>query len=178
MPDIARYSVHENLRRHELEGVELASVSRRGVALAIDFLIAALSFILLSTGGAVALGRLGLLDLDRDINFQFTFFDNWYSAVWLVIYFAGSAFLMNGLTPGKRLMGVRILSLKGPRIGFWQSVERALGYGASTIELGVGFLQAKWNPNRIATHDRIAETIVVRERRSNSGGADRETLSE
>jgi uncharacterized RDD family membrane protein YckC len=46
----------------------------------------------------------------------------------------------------------------------WHSVERALGYGASALEAGFGFLQYFIHPNRRTVHDRIAETIVVKER--------------
>jgi uncharacterized RDD family membrane protein YckC len=40
-----------------------------------------------------------------------------------------------------------------------------LGYGASTLELGFGFIQYFIHPNRQTVHDRIAETIVIDERR-------------
>jgi uncharacterized RDD family membrane protein YckC len=56
-----------------------------------------------------------------------------------------------------------VVSLTHPRITLWTAVERALGYGASFLELGFGFLQYFLNPNRQTVHDRIAETIVVRE---------------
>jgi len=47
---------------------------------------------------------------------------------------------------------------------FFQSIERALGYGASFLEAGFGFIQFFINPNRRTVHDRIAETIVVDEK--------------
>ena len=46
---------------------------------------------------------------------------------------------------------------------FWQSIEQALGYGASILEAGFGIVQFFINPNRRTVHDRIAETIVVDE---------------
>jgi hypothetical protein len=51
------------------------------------------------------------------------------------------------------------------RISFWHCMERALGYGASGLEGGLGFLQIFWNPNRMCLHDRIAETIVIRDQK-------------
>jgi hypothetical protein len=36
-----------------------------------------------------------------------------------------------------------------------------LGYFASAFEFGFGFFQAFWNPNRMALHDKIGETIVI-----------------
>ena len=49
------------------------------------------------------------------------------------------------------------------RITFWQAVERALGYGASMLEGGFGFFQYFIYPNRRCVHDRIAETIVIKD---------------
>jgi uncharacterized RDD family membrane protein YckC len=40
-----------------------------------------------------------------------------------------------------------------------------LGYGASALEAGFGFFQYFLQPNRACVHDRIAETIVVKEPR-------------
>jgi len=47
------------------------------------------------------------------------------------------------------------------RLGIWQSVERALGYGAAVLEGGLGFVQFFWDRNRMCAQDRLAETIVV-----------------
>jgi hypothetical protein len=46
-------------------------------------------------------------------------------------------------------------------MGLWQSIERGLGYGAAVLELGLGFLQFFWDPNRMCAQDRLAETIVI-----------------
>jgi uncharacterized RDD family membrane protein YckC len=45
-------------------------------------------------------------------------------------------------------------------------VERALGYGASFLEFGFGFLQYFIDSNRRTVHDRIAETIVIQDRKT------------
>jgi hypothetical protein len=46
-------------------------------------------------------------------------------------------------------------------MGAWQSIERALGYGAAVLEAGLGFAQFFWDRNRMCAQDRLAETIVV-----------------
>jgi hypothetical protein len=51
--------------------------------------------------------------------------------------------------------------LTSDRLGIWQSVERALGYGAAVLEGGLGFVQFFWDRNRMCAQDRLAETIVV-----------------
>ena len=46
------------------------------------------------------------------------------------------------------------------------SDKRALGYGASALEFGFGFIQYFIHPNRRTVHDRIAETIVVKKKKA------------
>lgn len=79
----------------------------------------------------------------------------------LVLYYGIATYVGNGQTPGKWVARTRILSLTHERIGLWQSIERALGYGAAVLECGLGFLQYFWSPNRMCAQDRLAETIVV-----------------
>lgn len=84
----------------------------------------------------------------------------------LVLYFATFHYFGNGRTPGKMLARTRIVSLTGERLGVWQSIERALGYGAAILEGGLGFLQFFWDKNRMCAQDRLAETIVIDVRKS------------
>ena len=81
------------------------------------------------------------------------------------IYFTLTNYFTKGKTLGKWIMRIRIVSIYHPKISFWHCVERALGYAASTLEAGLGFLQIFWNPNRMCLHDRIAETIVVQDKK-------------
>lgn len=81
------------------------------------------------------------------------------------IYFALLNYFTNGKSLGKWIMRIRVISLYHHKISFWHCAERALGYAASTLELGLGFLQIFWNPNRMCLHDRIAETIVIRDKK-------------
>ena len=78
------------------------------------------------------------------------------------LYFTLTVFFLNGQTLGKKIFRIRVLSIYHKKLGFWHSVERSLGYVASALEFGLGFLQALWNPNRMTLHDKIAETIVVK----------------
>ena len=86
----------------------------------------------------------------------------WVLAV-LIAYFGLATFLGQGQTPGKRLLRIRVVSLTHGHVSLWHALERALGYSASALELGFGFLQYFIHPNRQTVHDRIAETIVVKE---------------
>jgi uncharacterized RDD family membrane protein YckC len=150
---------------HELAGQELASFTSRAVAFFIDFVIAGALFI----AGIVVFFKLAnrytsLGANNKHINIELNFFENWYSIVYLVLFFGLSVYLGNGRTIGKRIMGIRVVSLVHHRVGLWHSIERALGYGASALEFGFGFVQYFIHPNRRTVHDRMAETIVIRDK--------------
>ena len=84
----------------------------------------------------------------------------------MLLYYGLANYLGNGQTPGKWFARTRAVSLTHERMAFWQSVERALGYGAAILEGGLGFAQYFWQPNRMCAQDRLAETIVVDERKT------------
>ena len=83
----------------------------------------------------------------------------------MLLYLGLANYFGNGRTPGKWVARIRAVSLTEERMGLWQSVERALGYGAAVLEGGLGFVQFFWNRNRMCAQDRLAETIVVDERK-------------
>jgi uncharacterized RDD family membrane protein YckC len=155
-PDPSRESV--------LTGLPLASFPRRALALLLDFLIAGILFVGITVGGGILIQKTGIISSDEHINLQFTFFKNWYSIVWLVVYFTLSVYLMNGQTIGKKICRIRIVSLVHEHMSLWHSFERSLGYGASALELGFGFFQYFLRTDRRTVHDRIAETIVIDDR--------------
>lgn len=82
-----------------------------------------------------------------------------------ILYWGAANYFGNGRTPGKWVAGTRSVSLVSDRMGLWQSIERSLGYGAAVLEGGLGFLQYFWDKNRMCAQDRLAETIVVDERK-------------
>jgi len=79
-----------------------------------------------------------------------------------ILYFAISIYFWKGLTIGKYLLKIKVHSLYHEQLGLWHCIERSLGYFASALEFGFGFIQAYWNPNRMALHDKIGETIVIK----------------
>jgi uncharacterized RDD family membrane protein YckC len=153
------FNPHETARLKELDGIRLAPFSRRSTAFLIDLFISVLfsSALLLSYEYIN-----GKFNTSSDIKIDFNF-ENWYSIVATVIYFGLTTYFGNGKTLGKKLLKIRVVSVTHPRVTLWQSIERALGYGASILEFGFGFIQFFINPNRRTVHDRIAETIVVDE---------------
>lgn len=82
---------------------------------------------------------------------------------WTGLYFTALTALWKGQTLGKRLMGVRVVRLNGEPMTFWMSFERFGGYAAGLVTGLLGFAQIFWDRNRQAIHDKITETVVVRE---------------
>jgi hypothetical protein len=82
---------------------------------------------------------------------------------WAGLYFTALVALWNGQTVGKRLMRIRVIRLDGKPVGWWMAFERFGGYAASLVTGLLGFAQVLWDRNRQAMHDKIAETVVVRE---------------
>lgn len=136
-----------------LQGAPLASFRARLGAFVVDGLLIALILLV-----PVWFNRLDVNAADATLSFEFTGLLNVAVAV---LYFGLTTYFGNGATLGKRLLGIRVVSLNHERISLWHSIERALGYAASSLEAGFGFLQYFTHPNRQTVHDRIAETIVV-----------------
>jgi uncharacterized RDD family membrane protein YckC len=154
------FDPHETARAQALEGAPLASFWRRSVAFSVDFLIVLVVFV----GVEIARRYFSLKYLHRDIQMKTGFDPHELEDLAILVVYSGlSVWWTNGLTLGKRPLRIRVVSLKKPKITFWQAIERALGYGASSLEGGFGFVQYFIHHNRQCVHDRIAETIVVNE---------------
>jgi uncharacterized RDD family membrane protein YckC len=68
--------------------------------------------------------------------------------------------LLAGQTPGKRMMGLRILRSDGTRLHFGNALRREIGYVISGI-LFLGYLWILFDNRRQGFHDKLASTIVV-----------------
>jgi len=174
-------------RRRRLEGAPLASFRRRAAGFLLDLFIGAVPLSILFGFFIVYASRHGWLEegkpllrffehehmvevtgkgSDRNVIFDVGFLNNLVGLVWWVLYFGLSLYWGKGKTLGKRLVGIRVVSLDHERLSLWHCIERALAYGASALEAGFGFFQYFLDKNRRTVHDRIAETIVVREERT------------
>lgn len=80
---------------------------------------------------------------------------------WAAFYFTVLTSLWRGQTPGKKLMGIKVVQLDGTDLSLWDSFGRYGGYGAGIATGLVGFAQIFWDANRQAIHDKISATIVV-----------------
>jgi uncharacterized RDD family membrane protein YckC len=153
-----RFHAHETARLRELEGLALASFWQRLLGYAIDLILAVLLW-----APCEILYRVEFLH-EQKVHLVWDFHEPG-NLIFLFLYFGLANFIGNGRTPGKFVARTRAVSLTHPRLGFWQAIERALGYGAAVLECGLGFLQFFWSENRMCAQDRLAETIVIDERK-------------
>jgi uncharacterized RDD family membrane protein YckC len=155
-----RFHAHNDSRPDALNGVLLASFWQRLLGYFVDLAIGVVLWFPIE--GAWRYFLLG----ERDIHLTWDFHEAG-NIVIMILYWGLANYLGNGQTPGKWVARTRVVSLTGERMGPWQSIERALGYGAAVLEGGVGFLQFFWDRNRMCAQDRLAETIVVDVRKRN-----------
>jgi uncharacterized RDD family membrane protein YckC len=140
---------------------------RRFVAYSIDQCILTVIGIMLFFVGTVAFG-LGVSPYDMaeqpDLLFALggkvfllfqavtTFLDMAYFT-----YFPGTT----GQTPGKRLMGLRVVQDTGETIGLGTAFLRWVGYIISALPMLTGFIWAGVDRRKQAWHDKIAGTVVI-----------------
>jgi uncharacterized RDD family membrane protein YckC len=70
-------------------------------------------------------------------------------------------FSTTGQTVGKAIMGLRVVTVDGRRMGVKRSFIRTLCYALSLAPLGLGFLWVLGEDRRRAWHDKIAHTYVL-----------------
>jgi uncharacterized RDD family membrane protein YckC len=70
-------------------------------------------------------------------------------------------FSTTGQTVGKAVMGLRVVTIDGKRMGVKRSFLRTLCYTISLAPLGLGFLWVLGEDRRRAWHDKIARTYVL-----------------
>lgn len=68
----------------------------------------------------------------------------------------------NGQTPGKMLMGIRVIKVDGTRITDAEAVLRFVGYYINSVIIGLGWIWAFFDSNNQGWHDKIARTYVVK----------------
>ena len=68
-----------------------------------------------------------------------------------------------GATPGKKMIGLRIIREDGEEpLGWGTAFMRLVGYMVSGFILCIGFLMIAFNPDKMGLHDKIAKTRVLK----------------
>ena len=121
---------------------ELADVVTRLVAIMIDGFILGLITGLL-VGAARETG--GGLSIVIGVIYNWFFWTRW-----------------DGQTPGKRIMGLRVIKADGSRLSDIDAMLRGVGYYISGLFMGLGYIWALIDEDKRTWHDLIAGTVVVK----------------
>jgi uncharacterized RDD family membrane protein YckC len=157
-------------RAPEVLHFKVAGFFERALAGVVDGLIILPVFALLAWGGSAATGvRIPRArELTFDLIVGLVIEKNGPVVFWLVML-AILAFLYcfiftaaRGQTPGKRLLGVRVVTWYGEPPSLARALLRTVGYLASTALLWLGFIWIGFDREKRGLHDWIAGTYVVR----------------
>jgi uncharacterized RDD family membrane protein YckC len=110
--------------------------------------------------------RFSIMDGDGDFNPTFILMEVGlmiFSTIVKWLYFALQESSSAQATVGKRVMGLKVMSLAGQRIGFGQASGRFFSKIISGMILCIGYIMAGFTERKQALHDMIAGTLVVRE---------------
>ncbi len=83
---------------------------------------------------------------------------------WAGVYFTLCVAWLGGRTPGKWIVGTRVVRLDGRPLTTLDAFTRYGGYAAALATGLTGFARVLWEPNRQALEDKIAWTVVLRGR--------------
>jgi len=129
-----------------IESFELAGIAARFVASIIDSILIALIAavligVVLSQSGARLIEVAGL---------ALPLIYHWY--FWT---------RLDGQTPGKSALGIRVVKVDGSEISGTDALIRAIGYHVSAAICGLGYIWAIFDRNNQTWHDKLAGTYVV-----------------
>lgn len=79
-----------------------------------------------------------------------------------IAYFVCFWVLMNGQTPGKMVLGLRVVSVDGKPLDWSKAAIRYVGMVVSGLILGIGFIMVAFDSKKQGLHDKIAGTVVVK----------------
>jgi uncharacterized RDD family membrane protein YckC len=80
-------------------------------------------------------------------------------AVYAIAFWIGQ-----GATPGKMVVGIKVVMTNGEPIEFGAACLRYVGYFFSGLILGIGYLMIAFSAEKKGLHDNIANTVVIKSR--------------
>lgn len=159
----------------------LASIGMRWLAIVIDGVIVAIPTLLLVFASGMFAELAAAVDSNdeqliaiafRDFQNDLLLLNILVSAVYNVAFMV----YFNGQTPGKIMLGLRVVKKNGKRISWLDALLRnVFGYTVSGLFL-LGYLWAAFDREKQAWHDKMAGTVVVDERRRADTAAKKPSL--
>jgi|RhiMetdeSRZDD1v2_1073273.scaffolds.fasta_scaffold1041759_2 uncharacterized RDD family membrane protein YckC len=155
----------------QMARVQEAGFVSRLAAFVIDIVIVTLSSIVFAALVSLILNFFGFSA--RDFSLEAPARDMFALLQLIIIALAGLAVLLFipayfvicwvlvGATPGKRILGLRVMRTGSQRISWWRAIVRFVGYWISALPLFLGFLWVLVDARRQGWHDKLAGTIVA-----------------
>lgn len=131
---------------------ELADIGDRAIALLVDSIIIGTVGGLIGVGGAAIWGG-SILGFILGAAYQWYFLTR-----------------QNGQTPGKMLVGIRVIKTDGTAISDAEAVLRYVGYLLNSAIAMIGWIWAAFDGNNQGWHDKIANTYVIKVPKNGDGG--------
>lgn len=75
-----------------------------------------------------------------------------------IVYF----WTTTGQTPGKKMMGLKVVTMDGGMLTTGGAITRLVGYAISSAVFELGFLWILFDKDKQGWHDKIAKTYVVK----------------
>lgn len=66
-------------------------------------------------------------------------------------------------TIGKKALGLKVVNMEGERISFAQATGRHFGKIISAVIIFIGYLMMIWDEKKQTLHDKMANTLVVKQ---------------
>ena len=143
------------------EDLRFAGFWIRFIAYIIDGLVIFFVFtalIALFTGDPFYQYKMNPMDLGRE--YWSMVFSNW---ILNIMYYSGFESSSKQATPGKMVMGIKVMDKNGERLTPLNAIGRYLGKILSALPLLIGFIMAGFDKKKQALHDKLANTFVVYE---------------
>lgn len=90
----------------------------------------------------------------------FWFFGGLFILSWL--YFASLESSKRQATLGKQMLKLKVVNLKGKRIGFGRATARYFGKILSRMTFFIGLLMIAFTKKKQALHDKVAATLIIK----------------
>lgn len=147
------------LLQHRTHTTRLAGFVSRLAAFLIDLLIVTI-VVTVTNGVSLWFGR--TLDLPQRTHYVLLGATMLFTGLFILVYYVGFV-AAAGQTPGKRIMGTRIITVSGEPLTVGRALRRFIGYFLS-LPLFWGYLMVLVNDRRRAFHDKFAGTYVIYDR--------------
>ena len=148
--------------RSRFGGMDYGDFKTRAFAFVIDSVILQAAGILLTAALMPVFAWMGIADgiLEKELLLNSIFILAGFAInVFYNVWFVGRF----GATPGKLMLGLKVVTANGGRVTYWRAFFRFLAeYLSGCPTLYFGYLMAAWDDETQAMHDRICDTRVIK----------------